>query len=749
VSTDTDKDRRFLTFRNPFGDPVDDDATAVVDYPEGYTASDFDENGKHFLITTMFGRLLSDNDDFTVAFGASSATITNTSGHDWPGSMICVLELDLLGNTDEPLAVEDGGTGVRRLADFASALGGVRVLSFGDLSTGNDTDVVRAAHEYANEYGYPVSYAGISQVSIDFDAEIPIATDVDFAGCVIKAVGGLKSGTSYDPSDADIMFIIADDATPLVTGTNALSSGNRALLGDTPTSDFFTGPGYCYMQGDTGSTEVVADRTQSSATTYTYKQAFKVTGRSYAAFPLARDLSGTTSVYYRYRFNTGKGWLTIKNAVFDLSTVTNQTFFSVQRNEVQIENISLAGWASIPAYAANALIAAADCSDLVIRDYNGMPASNSPLGSGYMIYLNKVASAYLERVKARGGWGIMGNFHVSGLFVNDCELNRVDSHEGLFNCFVSGTTIHEHGIIYGWGGGVLEVRDCTFINCPAIRHRDDYSGAWYSGGFTVNGATLINTAFEAVVVDLATSEVGSAGAITPLPEYIRISGVSRTNRAGTVDANAQISGVKISVYADGLDVVSPNDISISDITSPMRWQFHNEIPILDMQQYSTSRMMVNISDVKARNKVTAVTRASFLVPAAAKTVPPANPITASVVASDVLNFSVEAPTGDIEVTVDGGSVNRIKTASGRRVMIRGAALIDDAFFGSETAAPIGSGYGSATRYVSLIGCNVHGTYDLSAAQLLSGVAIPNSQSVTLPGGATTTTAVTGWIGGSF
>ena len=161
------------------------------------------------------------------------------------------------------------------LQDYKDRMVGRHPLDFGAVLDGvaDDTDAIRALHDWCNLNGVPPSYRGVSVFAIQADAEIQINTSVDFCGAKIKFLNGIVAAPVF--TDMTNAFHFTDPARPVQSGTVAVTDANLARGSKTPTADFWTQPGYVYMAGaDLLTSPLIVNR--QTDTPLTYRQSFKV-----------------------------------------------------------------------------------------------------------------------------------------------------------------------------------------------------------------------------------------------------------------------------------------------------------------------------------------------------------------------------------------------------------------------------------------------------------------------------------------
>lgn len=623
---------------------------------------------------------------------------------------------------------------------------------FGAICDGvtDDTAAISAMHSWCNAHNIAPSYDGVTEFAVQANAQIEINTDVDFCGAVLNVVGGIVSVPAWGSETS--VFIIRDTETPVQTGTVSVLDANLARGSRTPTADFWTAPGYVYMQGaDPLTSPLIVDRPGTS--TLTYRQMFKVLKDGVAVHPLARSMVGCGTVYYRARSNSERGWLTISNLVVNASTFNNAVVLMVQRNQTKVSQISITSPSGLPA-SINAIIKFLDCADGLVEHVTS-PAMTSYGGSNgtYLVQTDYAAEITLNNINAMNGWGATATNLTSGMYFNNCRLNRVDIHFMGFNLFVDGCVISENGVVFGCGGGALVVRNSTFIECPVLASRTDYGGYWF-GYCDISNVTLQrHSSVNSVALDMETNPVGftSTGvASLPLFETIRISGVHRAGYTGTSYLAAM--RIKVKSGAEG-KLSAPISVSIQDVTSAAStgWTFFNTFDLLNMIQ--TPRVEVSMADINAsRQPTTSQFDSGYqLLRLFAKVGSHTTPdilLLANNVSQVAVDLSLHTTAPRIELHAC-KSIRRVAGGTGGRVIVTGGTLESPVLSGAETKGKLGnSGTSGAFSIVSLLGAEVTGAWDLSLCNHMAANVWSSSQdaSITLPAGVTWAIQAAGWRG---
>jgi hypothetical protein len=633
------------------------------------------------------------------------------------------------------------GTRTVNLAQF----GHNRIPGFTDM-----TDAARRMHAFANENGLYFSYAGAGPVAIDANAQIRVSTSG--VGTRIVPLNGIVESPSANTVME--MFIVEDEDTPLVTGSHVISgdaASTKLANSKTLTKSLFAGPGFIYVAGSAGAGPVIAGRDPGDAT-LSYRQSFAIDRNGYALHGLSRDFTGWTSIGYRRRSNAG-GWVTIEGFSVDPSLINNGCIFMVRRNEVEISSIAFdAADSTYTTASVNRLIRVEDSAYIVIRNIR----ASAQQGEGtYVLSMDNAAHVITDDVTGIDGWGAFGTNHVNGWRVSNCNLNRVDGHSGLHNLFVTNTTMHDLGVRFGWGGGVIAVSDCHCINGPAISSRVDYGGYFY-GDFVVDDITGVTDAFDWIVVDLSSNPVGPDTIEAPCPN-IYVSGIKRNGRDDNTGGTAQITPVAVSVRAAGgtgsaMGYQAPAEVVIDGVYGTDGWRGRVAIDyanMIDNPLAFSSIHKLRVSRMCPTRGITAVDQGVYV---------PPNTLAGAGVAVDMsidhcekLALDARELGTEVQLFSDANEWQRLLLADDTRAEIKGGSLIAPVLAGAgqeaETVAVLGGERTTGYAYTSLSAVSVRGAWDISGACALTGVDIsddPANAAVVLPAGATTATAFTGW-----
>ena len=78
----------------------------------------------------------------------------------------------------------------------------------------------------------------------------------------------------------------------------------------------------------------------------------------------------------------------------------------------------------------------------------------------------------------RSRWGVVGTNFMKGVLLEDCELSRMDVHQGVSGGYTIRRTTLGHAGLNAVGRGKLIVEDCTLRSRSLICFREDYGSPW-------------------------------------------------------------------------------------------------------------------------------------------------------------------------------------------------------------------------------------------------------------------------------
>lgn len=656
----------------------------------------------------------------------------------------------------EPGGATDAGGGHWRIADNP-----VRPAQFGNNSNPgvtNMTSALRLMSEYATKYWLNVDFHGTETMLIDADALIEFDHPMDWSGLDFILDGGIVG--SPDADTVQYAWHCVSEDTPLLTGTYDITGdaaetklANSVTLVESLTLSIGTADGYTYVAGGAGQLPVIAGRHPEDAT-LTYRQSF-ATIRGKALEPLSRDVA-FTSLSYRSRANTDRGWLEMKGLRYDTALGNNQGIVLVERNQTILRDIVFD--TSDPEgtevdESINRLVRYQDCGSIIHSNIEA-PAQKNPSSGSYVISMDNAANILTVGVKALDGWGAFGCDTINGWYASNLVVNRVDCHGGMHNCYVDESVLHDIGIKYGWGGGVLKVANSKAINCPLISSRNDYGGYFY-GSLHADDCTLVSDAFQVTAIDLETSPIGPDTIIAPCPD-IHITNLRREGRDGATGSTSEFRPVAIAVRKDlvtpggaAMGVEAPAVVQVDGVFGSGGWRFAMPIDYANMinsTQVSGNNHFCHVERVYPQSNPTVETQGIYVPPQVLATTPPS---TVSFFLRDIRSCIFDALALDTAAVLNSVDVQwmRLVMANNTRAELWGGILMAPLLVGADTTTILGGSRTTGTSFTQLTGVIVRGAWDLSRVRAFSGVDIQDTSAnnlVVLPTGCTRPAAKRGW-----
>ena len=521
-----------------------------------------------------------------------------TTTGDWgdeEGMFVAVgdqaLRQELASDTGTDLIGYGDGTLSLALSELFNSSLQLTPKNFGivDGISDDQTEKVRALHDFANTSGLPVSYAGFTSISLQADAQIEIQTDVDFCGCVFSLLNGimpsplthsynrlflvtgspLQEGVDIDPNTLTIKSV-----TPRDSSGGALPDGFYNINSDRP----------------------VGNRTSDPTTDLYYQQSFMLIKGQFT-YPVGNNLNNY-NIDVAYRPNDRP--ITLSRFCVDSSTYNNQSLIRVERNGVTIDR------PTVLTLGADNSGVCSEFSALLCGDYKltGVRArAKTTTQASYTLGLNRVADVFFDDIAASGenSWGVTGTNWVTNWKILNCHLNRVDVHQGLHGISYVGGSLIWGQVQYGWGTGHIYVSGVERIGGDYIvASRYDYSGDFH-GNIRVKDINYHvvenNLAADRVigVLDFRgvySDEINPRWANVIDVDSISIDYVGDTVGVKVIPINAGRSGSSIA------NVMVPNEIDIRRIRvarTPLR--ITNLLALSRYGNPSSGRLILRFSDI--------------------------------------------------------------------------------------------------------------------------------------------------------
>lgn len=369
--------------------------------------------------------------------------------------------------------------------------------NFNIQTTGDMTARVRLLHTYCNYFGEEADYTGVTTVTVNSTADIPLNSDVQWAGVSFNF---LFTNTLPDFTFSPV-FRAYDPSTPLETVPETWQSGT--LFADRTT---LTNTTYNFEEGvicfDTSIN--YGKRYPTDTVFYKLRQVFKVFKGGLLDHPIDISIAGGTLGTVQFRKQPTKT-IRLRGAVVDVSNNPQLQFISIERNKVILEDIQITNTTNINNIR-NVIWWNKVC-DLTLRGIRGPGNEPGPgnLGNGtYNIGGEFGANVLMENLGMDGGMPNIGCNVMNGVEVRSSHINRYDTHAWMHNTNIHHNTFGLYGVTFGIGGGYLRVENNNFIkgyvpgrgdfvtlsNYNCVTARFDYGGVFY-GTMSVNQNTIL------------------------------------------------------------------------------------------------------------------------------------------------------------------------------------------------------------------------------------------------------------------
>lgn len=116
----------------------------------------------------------------------------------------------------------------------------------------------------------------------------------------------------------------------------------------------------------------------------------------------------------------------------------------------------------------NASIYVYGCYNVTLDNINGLNnagkrlANDSNATSGYAIRLFGCDTVTIRNCNLSGFWGAITGSQLKNLTIRDTKSNRLDVHDGVYNCLIDNCVLYTHSIQIGYGRGNLTVTNSKF-----------------------------------------------------------------------------------------------------------------------------------------------------------------------------------------------------------------------------------------------------------------------------------------------
>lgn len=618
-------------------------------------------------------------------------------------------------------------------------------MFFGGVGDGiaNDTEAVRSAANHATLLGVDLTFAGMKKCLINTNANIILNCSVRGHGCTLVSNGGII--TPPDNTTLKNMFRVVDVNLPaqsITINPEEVTDGQTQL-----TVPDNIGDGMLYVASD----KQIGYRTSAPSVPLFFTISHSIFRGGVLNFPIKTDL--TANVLTCQFTPSPQTWIEIEGFTADETSYNNQVLFRIERGLTKVRNISIQprGKNAMPVNV-NYLFRVVNCVNVVLEDMI-IAGQTTYGGNTYGIVFDNCADITLSRLYGRGRntWGVMESNNVNGVYVNDCNMNRLDVHQGMHNFFVRGGVCYGNAVQYGWGSGIIQVEGLKVIgNTSVVAARPDYDGN-FDGVIRIIDPVVnymrqtANGNGVAPLVALFQANALGGAFPTKVCEALEIVNACCVHAGAAEIILVQPFNIRLAVGNVGVSL--PNLISVNRVYSPKgRITMTMDCPFEQFVANSSGKVRVDVSGIAARPyRVQAMLN---------RTVNPSTYATPS----GTFEFRFKNVTGYTQycgmpgarMYWDECTISHIKTFVGGSAAQR--LTIRDCEFDETTAANGGTTVGelgAPADEVSLQGVKVRTDADFTAVDSAQGVLVLPSATLTLPSGATLATLYTGFKNATF
>jgi hypothetical protein len=205
-------------------------------------------------------------------------------------------------------------------------------------------------------------------------------------------------------------------------------------------------------------------------------------------------------------------------------------------------------------------LSASGCANLILHNcridgrkvYHKIGSAGSRVAMGSYGYsangmVNfRMTGCRMDDIHDRSRWGVIGTNFMKNILLEDCELSRMDVHQGVSGDFFIRRTKLGHQGLNAIGRGRLFIEDSTLHGSSLISFRDDYGATW-EGEVLIRNSRWITPRSNAVMFGTKNDGTHDFGYPCFMPRLIRIEGLV------VEDSNHGSSHKGITFFADPLN----------------------------------------------------------------------------------------------------------------------------------------------------------------------------------------------------
>ncbi|MBQ3126373.1 MAG: hypothetical protein IJC15_04815 [Clostridia bacterium] len=377
--------------------------------------------------------------------------------------------------------------------------------SFGAKGDGktDDSEAIRAAHEYANANGVAVrADPGATYYIGVMDKAIHVHTNTDWTGASFiiddRKVGLDKRGVS-------VFYVTPDKATYDLTGKIKTASRSRTKFDLTLPEDSIL------VLTEAGTKRYIREGANAnSGSDQVDIVVVDKNGNIDMNAPLIWDYTNITSIKVypmdeKPLILRGGTFTTIANTQPSASTYYSRGIHVSRSNVIVEDLVHYVEGEGAQGAPYNGILTITDCANTTVRDCvftahktykNNHGANGATVSQGtYDINPSRAVNLTFENctqttdILDTAYWGLMGSNFCKNITLKNCTFSRFDAHQGVANITIIGSTLG-HQCLNAIGTGTLLVEDSTLYGSSFINLRSDYGSTW-EGDVIIRNCTWV------------------------------------------------------------------------------------------------------------------------------------------------------------------------------------------------------------------------------------------------------------------
>lgn len=407
--------------------------------------------------------------------------------------------------------------------------------AFGAVGDGvaDDLPAICKAHAHANEHGLPVRSNPAATYHLGRKAlTAVIQTDTDW--CTSKFIIDDSQGVE---NHRQALFEVRSTLKPVSLKIERLARGQQRL-DLRPSAD-------CLVRVENKNRKIFIRRGLNRNSGTPQRE----------AFILRKDGSITGDIEWDYETVTrvtaqpiDTGRLVLRGGVF--TQIANRMRqpegynywgrnIEIRRSNTQVDGITLkiTGETDV-GHPYGGFLSIQGCANITLRNcvidghktYKTLGAAGKPVSMGtYGYHASEVVNFHMSRCRMndihdRSRWGVIATNFMKNILLEDCELSRMDVHQGVSGTLTIRRSSLGHAGFNAIGRGRLVIEDSTLHGGNLISFREDYGSTW-DGEVLIRNCRWIPPSRNAVMFGMNNDGTHDFGYPCFMPRVIRIEGL--------------------------------------------------------------------------------------------------------------------------------------------------------------------------------------------------------------------------------